>query len=184
MSSAIVARKEDVECVCVKCVNAEDNLVFCSSCDGVTAADCEKGYCGDCDTCGNCACECEEEEDEICARKCEDCSVKLSGDDEGDKCQDCLEQEDEEDEEEQRCPCGLVLSDDDLALESGKCESCTVKEQDELVEIYAASGGNLKIERVSHLDLERVLLACGDDVEKRKRKEEQIAYLRSQGYQI
>lgn len=108
MSSAIVARKEDVECDCVKCVNAEDNLVFCSSCDGVTAADCEKGYCGDCDTCGNCACECEEEEDE--------------------------EDEDEEDEEEEwearaRCPCGLVLSDDDLELESGKCEGCTMKER-------------------------------------------------------
>jgi len=37
------------------------------------------------------------------------------------------DEEDEEDEEEQRCPCGLTLSDNDLALESGKCEGCTMK---------------------------------------------------------
>ena len=76
-----------------------------------------------------------DEEEDICGRKCEDCSVKLYGDDEGDKCQDCLDQEEEEEEEEeQRCPCGLTLSDDDLALESGKCEGCTMKDNKDLTE--------------------------------------------------
>jgi len=124
--------------------------------------------------------------------KCEDCSVKLSGDDEGDKCQDCQEQydllicgccnqrvkqdgcgdmvnhgccsdgacdqepkievlcgecgtwdeedevwrcpecqeehEEEEWEKREKCPCGLTLSDDDMALEKVHdvrlCEGC------------------------------------------------------------
>jgi hypothetical protein len=42
----------------------------------------------------------------------------------------------EEDEEEQRCPCGLTLSDDDLNLESGKCEGCTMKDKEQLCPTY------------------------------------------------
>jgi hypothetical protein len=38
-------------------------------------------------------------------------------------CDKCLEGE-----EEQYCPCGWTLTDDDLALESGKCEGCTLKD--------------------------------------------------------
>jgi hypothetical protein len=34
----------------------------------------------------------------------------------------------ERDEEEQYCPCGWALTYDDLALESGKCEGCTLKD--------------------------------------------------------
>ena len=107
----------------------EKDLYECYSCKQTVdyqMRDDKSGICIRCYRCGDCGCNCEEmdEEEDICARKCEDCSVKLYGDDEGDKCQDCLDQEEEE---EQRCPCGLTLSDDDLALESGKCEGCTMK---------------------------------------------------------
>jgi len=68
-------------------------LYKCSGCKEMidyNMLDGKSGLCLTCHYCGDCGCECEEE---------------------------------------QRCPCGLLLSDDDLNLGSGKCEGCTMEDK-------------------------------------------------------
>jgi hypothetical protein len=125
--SSPITEKDLYECYC------------CKQTVDYQMRDDKSGICIRCYRCGDCGCNCEEmdDEDERESKEAderEECpdDEECPGDEEDYDYEECCDPKCAYSghwyKKEQRCPCGLTLSDDDLALESGKCEGCTMKD--------------------------------------------------------